>query len=129
MSDEDKKKEESDPMAMAISKMSPILSQMSFGSVMGFCSGYAMKKAGKALAVVIGLGFMALQAASSYGYVEVKWQKISDDAKSQVDATGDGKVDVEDVKIWWKKIKVVLTKNLPSNAGFSLGFLYGIKSG
>jgi uncharacterized membrane protein (Fun14 family) len=129
MSGEDKKKEDSDPMAMAIEKMSPILSQMSFGSVMGFCSGYAMKKAGKALAVVVGLGFVALQTAATYGYLEVKWQKISDDAKSQIDSNRDGKFDVDDVKILWKKVKVVLTKNLPSNAGFSLGFLYGIKSG
>lgn len=128
MSNEDKKKD-SDPMAMAIDKMAPIMSQLSLGSVMGFCSGYAMKKVGKALAVVVGVGFVALQTAASYGYLEVKWQKISKDAQFKMDASGDGKVDKEDVKLWWKKLKALLTKNLPGNAGFSLGFLYGIKSG
>mmetsp|Transcript_55816 Transcript_55816/g.135228 ORF Transcript_55816/g.135228 Transcript_55816/m.135228 type:complete len:130 (+) Transcript_55816:119-508(+) len=129
MSDDDLKKEDNDPMASVIEKLSPVMSQMSFGSVMGFCSGYAMKKAGKAVAVVVGLGFVALQTASSYGYLEVKWQKISDDAKSTVDSNKDGKFDKEDIKVLWKKLKVMLTKNLPSNAGFSLGFLYGVKSG
>ena len=116
-------------MAQALEKLSPAMSQLSVGSVMGFCSGYAMKKVGKALAVVVGLGFVALQTAASYGYLEIKWQKISDAAKKSVDPNSDGKFDKEDIIILWKKVKAVLTTNLPSNAGFSLGFLCGLKSG
>jgi hypothetical protein len=36
---------------------------------------------------------------------------------------------VEDVKVWWKKLKALLTKELPGAGGFSLGFLAGIRFG
>jgi hypothetical protein len=43
--------------------------------------------------------------------------------------SGDGKLDLEDAKIYWQKLKILLTKNLPSSSGFSLGFLLGVKNG
>jgi hypothetical protein len=46
-----------------------------------------------------------------------------------IDQSGDGKLDYEDLKIYWQKLKVLLTTNLPSSGGFSLGFLVGIKNG
>jgi uncharacterized membrane protein (Fun14 family) len=74
-----------DPMATAIEKIKPLMAQMSFGSVMGFCSGYALKKVGKAAAVVLGCGFVALQTCVSFGYLKVDWQKISDDTQKKLD--------------------------------------------
>mmetsp|Transcript_1975 Transcript_1975/g.3292 ORF Transcript_1975/g.3292 Transcript_1975/m.3292 type:complete len:127 (+) Transcript_1975:162-542(+) len=122
-------KDDSDPMAAALEKAKPIFAQMSFGSVMGFCSGYALKKVGKATAVVLGCGFIALQTCVSYGYLKVDWQKISESAQKKVDANEDGKFDYEDVKIYWQKLKALLTREIPGSAGFSLGFLVGIKNG
>ena len=43
--------------------------------------------------------------------------------------TGDGKIDVEDAKVYWRKLRALLTNKFPDAAGFSLGFLYGVKSG
>jgi hypothetical protein len=43
--------------------------------------------------------------------------------------TGDGNIDVEDVKVWWRKVRDLLTNKLPDAAGFSLGFLCGVKYG
>jgi hypothetical protein len=43
--------------------------------------------------------------------------------------TGDGKIDMEDVKIWWKKFKTMMTYQLPDATGFSMGFLAGVKYG
>ena len=43
--------------------------------------------------------------------------------------TGDGKLDVEDAKAWWRKVKALLTHKVPSAGGFSLGFLYGVRYG
>ena len=78
-------KASSDPMVMAIEKARPIIAKVSFGSVMGFCSGYAVKQAGKVAALVLGTGFIALQTCVSYGYIEVDWVKVKDDAIKKVD--------------------------------------------
>ena len=121
--------EKKDLVEQAIDKLKPILSNLSFGAVMGYCSGTAMKKVGKALAVVIGIGFIGLQSAASAGYIEVDWHKISGGIVAKMDVTGDGKVDTEDVKAYWKKIRGVLTNKVPAAGGFSLGFMYGVKSG
>ena len=53
---------------------------------MGYCSGLAFRKASRAAAVVIGVGFMGLQAAKSYGYIDVDWNKVKDDAIKPLDA-------------------------------------------
>jgi uncharacterized membrane protein (Fun14 family) len=74
-----------DPTTTALDKLKPYMAQLSFGSVMGFCSGYALKKIGKAAAVVVGCGFVALQTCVSFGYLKVDWAKVSEDAQKKLD--------------------------------------------
>lgn len=78
--------EHSDPVESAISKLKPVFAQLSFGSIMGYCSGYAAKKVGKAIAFVVGMGFIAVQSAAYTGYINVDWMKIKEDAKKKIDA-------------------------------------------
>ncbi|GMH77463.1 hypothetical protein TrST_g9209 [Triparma strigata] len=106
----------------------PIGSQVTMGTVFGYCSGYASKQIGKAIALVIGTGFMAVQAAAYSGYLDVKWNKVQEDVTKLVDADGDGKLTQKDVLVYWKKIKHVMTFNLPSSGGFGVGFLLGLSS-
>ncbi|KAL3930361.1 MAG: hypothetical protein SGBAC_011801 [Bacillariaceae sp.] len=87
-----------DAVESALDKLKPIAAQISFGSVVGYCSGMAMKKVGKAVAFIIGIGFVGLQSAVYAGYIQVNWEKITGDATSPLDTTGDGKVDIEDAK-------------------------------
>lgn len=77
--------EKADPVESAIDKLKPVLQQLSFGSVMGYCSGMAMKKIGKMVAFVIGIGFIGIQSAVSAGYIDVDWGKIKDDALKPLD--------------------------------------------
>ena len=44
-----------DAVAQAIEKAKPLLSNMTFGGIVGYCSGAAAKKLGKALAVAGGI--------------------------------------------------------------------------
>merc|ERR1712087_675179 len=111
-----------------IEKLTPTLKTAGFGSFVGYCSGAAAKKIGKALAVVVGFGFIAIQGAVYSGYVNVDWNKVQDDAVKKIDTTGDGKLDVDDLKVYWKKVKKILTNQIPSAGGFSMGFLYGVSS-
>ena len=78
-------KASSDPVAIAIDKAKPIIAKVSFGSVIGFCSGYTIKQVGKVAAIVLGAGFIAVQTCVSYGYIQVDWGKVKGDAIKKVD--------------------------------------------
>lgn len=86
----------------------------------------ATKKIGRALAIVAGMGFMIVQGAVYSGYIDVDWKKVQDDVVSKVDANKGGSLTAEDAKAYWKKLKQILTHNIPNAGGFSLGFLYGV---
>ena len=75
-----------DAVESALEKATPFLTNVTFGGMMGYCSGYALKKIGKALAVVVGVTFIALQTAVYSGYIDVDWVKIKDSGLKAVDA-------------------------------------------
>ena len=73
-------------MENALEIAKPLAAQLSFGAVMGYCSGYAMKKVGKVVAFGVGVVFIGLQAAASTGYINVDWAKIKDDTLKKMDS-------------------------------------------
>lgn len=74
-----------DIMGKLIEKSKPHLSKLSFGGVVGYCSGAAAKKIGKAISVLVGLAFITVQSAVYSGYISVDWDKVKDDAVAKVD--------------------------------------------
>mmetsp|Transcript_37654 Transcript_37654/g.53108 ORF Transcript_37654/g.53108 Transcript_37654/m.53108 type:complete len:126 (+) Transcript_37654:39-416(+) len=120
---------DSDPMDSLLEKAKPMLSKLTLGMFAGYTSGYAMKKIGKFVAFCVGLGFIGMQGLVATGYIQIDWLKIKDDAIKKVDTTGDGKLDVEDAKAYWKKFFKFMTYKMPDAGGFSLGFLYGVRHG
>jgi uncharacterized membrane protein (Fun14 family) len=118
-----------DAVTTVIDKMKPIVANITFGGVMGLCSGMAFKKISKNLAVIIGTGFAAIQIAVGLGYIDVNWTKVKGEIHAQIDITKDGKLDTADAKEWWTKLRTLLTHKVPSAGGFSLGFLYGARYG
>lgn len=82
MSDEDNKQpleEKKDAVERALESLKPLATQVGVGGIMGYCTGMAMKKVGKVLATILGLGFVALQSAAYAGYIQVNWKQIGDD--------------------------------------------------
>ncbi len=69
-----------DAVERALDALKPVVTKLSLGGVMGYCSGMALKKVGKAMAFVVGLGFVAVQSAAYAGYIQVHWGKIADDS-------------------------------------------------
>lgn len=69
-----------DQMSEFIKANAPALNQLGFGGIMGYCSGMAFRRVGKAVGVMAGLGFMGVQAAVASGYVDVDWNKVKNDA-------------------------------------------------
>mmetsp|Transcript_3669 Transcript_3669/g.6952 ORF Transcript_3669/g.6952 Transcript_3669/m.6952 type:complete len:82 (+) Transcript_3669:1606-1851(+) len=59
MKNEDK---DNDTVHEILDKIRPHAAKLTFGSIVGYCSGAAAKKIGKALAVLGGLVFIAIQS-------------------------------------------------------------------
>jgi uncharacterized membrane protein (Fun14 family) len=108
---------------------SGIPTQLSYGFVSGYCSGYALKKVGKTAAFVFGLGFMSLQTLSYYGYVKVDHGQIRKDVENLLDLNDDGRVDGKDGELAYNHVMKVLQFNLPGGSGFAAGFVGGLRSG
>ena len=99
----------------------PVLAQLGFGGVAGWVSGYALKKIGKLLALVLGFLFISVQLLAYAGYLEVHWTRIQRDVEPllQPDA----------LKGFWERLLEVLTYNLPFASGFAAGALLGFRKG
>jgi uncharacterized membrane protein (Fun14 family) len=74
-----------DPVESALTLFTPLVGQLSFGSMVGYTSGYALKKIGKMAAFAIGAGFIFLQSMAAAGYIEVDWMKIKDTTVAKLD--------------------------------------------
>ena len=58
--------------------LGPLGGEITFGAILGFTSGYALKKVGKVAAFCVGVTFITTQALSYLGYLPggVNWKKI-----------------------------------------------------
>ena len=117
---------DNDPVAQLIDQYGPLLSQVGFGSIVGYTSGYAAKKIGQGVAFIFGCAFITTQMAAYTGYIDIKWKRVVDDAKLVLDADGDGELTKDDLMIYWKRFKSMMSFNLPGGGGFGVGFLYGL---
>jgi len=95
----------------------------------GWASGYAFKQFGKAAALVCGSMFICLQFLAYKGYITIVWKKWVDTAQEAADLNNDGKVDAADLKAAFSGLMKVLKYGLPSSAGFTAGFVLGLKQG
>lgn len=77
--------EKQDPVERALELAKPVFAQIGFGTVMGYCSGTALKKIGKFVAFSVGCLFIGLQAAASTGYITVDWAKIRESSMTRLD--------------------------------------------
>lgn len=101
--------------------IAPYLQQISFGALAGFATGYALKKVGKVLAIVLGLLFVALQLLAYYGIVEINWGVVQD----QVDPL----LEPESLGSMWRRLVELLTYNITFAAAFVPGLLFGLRRG
>ncbi|KAF9103084.1 hypothetical protein BGX27_010739 [Mortierella sp. AM989] len=103
--------------------------ELTFGMAMGLCSGFLVKKLGKMMMLVVGLGFVSLQFLASSGIIQVNWVAIEKKFKSRFDVDRDGKVTSKDARHGFRWLTGILTNNFQFKStfvgGFVLGFRYG----
>lgn len=103
--------------------------EISFGSMMGVCSGYLFKKLGKMFVLVAGLGYVTLQMLANAGYIQVNWMLIESRVNDNLDLDRDGKVTVKDAKYGMNWIIDLLTRNVQFKSTFAGGFYLGFRYG
>lgn len=75
-------------------------SQVAFGSVVGFATGYAIKRVGQLVLVFVGLEVIALQLMANNGWVIVNWPLITRDLSPHVEkGTADRVIDALKLKL------------------------------
>lgn len=103
------------------------LKTVSTSSVFGACVGVATKRLTGDALYGAGLGIMGLQVLSYCGYIKVDWLAIERDVVRVADQNGDGKLDMKDVKIAFHRFMDIMKTGIPNLAGFTTGFLIGVK--
>ncbi|KAF4722532.1 hypothetical protein FOZ62_009102 [Perkinsus olseni] len=115
---------------MSDTNLGEVAEPLSFGMISGFCSGFFLKKVGKAAAVTFGVVFVTFQAAAQAGYVNVNWDAVQRDVMKGLDMDGDGEVTEMDAREAVVRAVNYLTENTGIAAGsFMAGFVLGVRKG
>ncbi|EPB87932.1 hypothetical protein HMPREF1544_05223 [Mucor circinelloides 1006PhL] len=103
--------------------------ELTFGTFLGICTGFLVKKVGKIFAAFVGTGFVFLQYLSQQGYVTIHWDRLEGGYTNALDLDKDGKVSKRDLTSRWQKFVNFLTNNLQFKSTFLIGFYAGIRYG
>lgn len=95
--------------------------QLTFGAVAGFASGFALKKVGQLLALLLGLLFISIQILAYYGFVSVDWPEV----QSAIDPL----LDPAALESGWQQLLAVLVGNAPFAGAFVPSLLLGLRRG
>lgn len=101
--------------------------QLGYGFMMGYCSGYCVKKVSKLIAFAVGGVFCTMQYLSWKGYANVNQDKLKHEVENLMDLNHDGKIDAQDAKLAYQKIHDVLSYNVPVGGGFTAGLGMGLR--
>lgn len=95
-----------------------VLVQLGVGGVGGFLVGYAVKKIAKILAVILGLGVLALLYLSYRGIVQISYDKLLGEVERGLGLIGVG-----------QSVIPSIVANIPFAVSFTAGFILGLKKG
>jgi uncharacterized membrane protein (Fun14 family) len=98
--------------------LTPLLTQLGVGGIAGLCTGYALKKIGKLIAIILGLAFIVLELLAYRGIISINYSALQDWANGVIGQVGQA-----------EGILTVIIGNLPFAASFLVGFAIGLKLG
>ena len=73
--------------------------KLGYGFLMGYSSGYCVKKVSKMIAFVVGGFFIGVQTLAYNGYAAINQEAIRDEVDHLLDLNRDGIVDAKDAKL------------------------------
>lgn len=99
----------------------PYIQQLSFGGIAGFVVGYALKKIGKMVAIMLGILFIILQVLAYYGFVSINWVEVQNRVNPMLESPS--------LSALWQGLINVLTYNFVAAAAFIPGLVLGLRRG
>ncbi|KAG2194508.1 hypothetical protein INT47_005781 [Mucor saturninus] len=103
--------------------------ELTFGTFLGVCTGFLIKKVGKIFAAFVGTGFVFLQYLAQQGYVTVHWDRMEGGYKNTLGVDKDGRVSTKVLQSKWQKFMNILTSNIQFKSTFLIGFYAGMRYG
>ena len=95
-----------------------LLSTLGMGGVAGWSVGYTLKKVAKAVAIIIGVVFIAMQYLAFKQFITIDWDKIQCWFNGTAGNAG-----------FFESFSSIITHNLPFAGSFVAGFWIGFKKG
>jgi len=105
-------------MAELSNLLTPIVSEVGIGGLGGFLSGWALKKAAKMVAVLIGVAFLGLQYLAYKGVIAIDYSALQDWATDLVGRAG-----------FLQNLLADFIIHAPFGAAFVGGFYIGLQRG
>lgn len=102
----------------ASSYLTPLVTQLGVGGIIGLCIGYALKKIAKVVAAIIGLFALGLIYLESQGMISVDWLGVEAWGNTALSSLGQA-----------EGVLGVILSNLPFAGGAIVGFGIGLKMG
>ena len=93
--------------------------EIGYGFMMGYTSGFTVKKVSKLVAFLVGAGFICMQALSYNGYVTINYGKLEKEAGKMLDLNKDGKIDDKDMILAYGQMERVLFQEPPHSRPMS----------
>lgn len=78
--------------------------QVGYGFLLGYSSGYFVKRASKIVAFTLGGIFVLIQTLSYFEYIAVNHEKMEQEVNKALDQNADGKIDGDDFLILLNKV-------------------------
>ena len=98
--------------------LTPLLTQLGVGGVAGLCTGYALKKIGKLVAVLVGIAFLGLELLAYRGIISINYSALQEWASGLIGQVGEA-----------EGVLTLIIANLPFASSFLVGLAMGLKIG
>jgi len=105
-------------MSEQSSFLTPLITQLGVGGVIGLCIGYALKKVAKLVAVILGLFSLGLIYLESQGLISVDWLGVEAWGNTALSSLSE-----------MEGILGTILSNLPLAGGILIGFGIGVRMG
>lgn len=105
-------------MSEQASFLTPLVTQLGVGGIIGLCIGYAIKKVAKIAAAILGLFSLGLIYLETQGMIEVDWLGVETWGNTALAGLGQA-----------EGVLGVFLSNLPFAGGAVAGFAIGLKMG
>ncbi|UQN06932.1 FUN14 domain-containing protein [Deinococcus sp. QL22] len=99
--------------------LASLLPDLSVGAVLGFATGYALKKLGRVVLLLVGLLFITLQVLSWFDLITVHWTRVQALSEPWL------RQGSEQGAAWLSRL---LTANLPFAGAFTAALLVGLRA-